>query len=159
MTIMSEAFRKMEEHAAFKRCASFTITHPRKPEGYAIINVAYPADGAGRLSVFVIDAFSKDNTRTCTMGTAGGYGYDKITAALRGLSVDGIEFTDHCGQDASSARLLKRARAGTPTADLLKGKNRAYEFANWTAEGPGSCFRKPGLDVLRALGYRVIQGV
>ena len=154
---MKNAFQKMEQHTAFKRCASFTITHPRKPNGYAVINVAYPADGAGCLTVFVLDAFGE--SRTCTEGSADGYGYDKLTAALRGLSVDGVEFTDHCHTDATSARLLKRAKSGTPTADLLKGKNRMYEFANWDAGGLTSCYRKPGMDVLRALGYRIIQGV
>lgn len=28
---------------------------------------------------------------------AGGYGYDKLTAALAGMNVDGHELTDHCG--------------------------------------------------------------
>ena len=156
---MKNAFTRMEEHAAFKRCASFTITHPKKPDGYAVINVAYPADGAGLLRVFVIDAFSDTGLRTCTEGTASGYGYDKLTAALRGLFVDGVELTDHCATDKTSARLLKRARAGTPTDSLRVGKNRAYDFANWDTTGPTSCYRKPGLDVLRALGYRIIQGV
>jgi len=150
-------FRKMEEHAAFKRCASFTITHPRKPEGFALVNVAYPADGAGRLTVFVVDAFGP--SRTCASGSANGYGYDKLTAALSGFSIDGVKLTDHCETDATAARMLKRARAGEPTAKLLNGKGRAYQFANWTVEGPGSCYRKSGLDVLRALGYRVIQAI
>src|SRR5512135_2997070 len=124
------AFVQMEEHAAFARVASFTITHPKKPNGYAVINVAYPAPGHGErpLQVFVIDAFGE--SRTCTTGKANGYGYDKLTAALSGLSVDGVEFTDHCATDKAAARLLKRARSGVPTADLLKGKARAYDFAN-----------------------------
>ena len=150
-------FRKMQENPAFARCASFTITHPKKPEGYAIINVAYPKDGAGRLTVYVVDRFGA--TSTFSSGTASGCGYDKLTAALEGLSVDGVKFTDSCATDATAARLLKRARAGTPTANLLKGKGRAYDFANYDGVGPTSCYRKPGMDVLRALGYRIIQGV
>lgn len=152
-------FVKMQEHAAFARCASFTITHPLK-KGYAIINVAYPATGHGErpLTVFVVDAFGAGD-RTCTSGTARGYGYDKLTAALVGLSVDGVEFTDHCAIDTYAARMLKRARSGTPTLELLKGKGRAYDFANWSDTGPTSCYRKSGMDVLRALGYVIIQGV
>lgn len=54
------------------------------------MQVAYPKDGAGTLRVFLWD-FGNN----IQMGTAGGYGYDKLSAALRGLKFQGIEFQDH----------------------------------------------------------------
>lgn len=157
---MKNAFQQMENAAPFKRVASFTIIHPKKPGGYAVVNVAYPADGAGRLQVFVIDAFG--DSRTCTGGYASGYGYDKFTAALSGLTIDGRKLTDHCGQDDYSKALLKRAKRlsyDECRALLSKGKARGYQFANWTSEGWGSCYKLSGLDYLRALGYVVIQAL
>lgn len=156
----ANAFNKMENAAPFKRVASFTITHPKKPSGYAVINAAYPADGAGRLQVFVIDAFG--DSRTCTSGNALGYGYDKFTAALSGQTIDGHTLTDHCGQDDYSRALLKRAKGRTYDecrALLSKGKARGYQFANWTSDGWSSCYKLPGLDYLRAIGYTVIQAL
>lgn len=153
----TSAFQKMENAAPFKRVASFTITHPKKPGGYAVVNAAYPADGAGRLQLFVIDSFG--DTRTCQAGYASGYGYDKFAAALSGLTIDGHEMGDHCAQDATSKALLKKAQGldyAAQRALLTKGKARGYQFANWGTNGPGSCYKITGLDYLRALGYVVI---
>jgi hypothetical protein len=54
------------------------------------IKIAFPKDGAGTLRLFLWD-FEND----IQMGTAGGFGYDKISAAMRGMSFKGITFTDH----------------------------------------------------------------
>ena len=54
------------------------------------IKIAFPKDGAGTLRAFLWD-FGND----IQMGTAGGYGYDKLSAALRGMVFQGIEFTNH----------------------------------------------------------------
>lgn len=54
------------------------------------ILVAYPKDGAGTLRAFLWD-FGND----IQMGTAGGYGYDKLSAALRGMTFRGITLQDH----------------------------------------------------------------
>lgn len=54
------------------------------------IKIAFPKDGAGTLRLFLWD-FGEH----IQMGTAGGYGYDKISAALRGMSFKGIVLQDH----------------------------------------------------------------
>ena len=54
------------------------------------INIAFPKDGAGLLRVFLWD-FGNE----IQMGTAGGFGYDKITAALRGMKFRELVFQDH----------------------------------------------------------------
>lgn len=54
------------------------------------IKIAFPKDGAGTLRLFLWD-FEND----IQMGTAGGFGYDKISAALRGMNFKGIILQDH----------------------------------------------------------------
>lgn len=54
------------------------------------IKIAFPKDGAGTLRLFLWD-FEND----IQMGTAGGFGYDKISAALCRMTFKGITFTDH----------------------------------------------------------------
>ncbi len=163
MVQIKSNWRHMEENTALARAASFTITHPDKPEGYAVINIAYPKDGAGRLTVYVVDAFGE--TRTCERGQASGFGYDKVTAALRGLSVDGVKFTDHCGSDEKSNAWLAEYRAAhgadPELCKRIEGSARAdgYNFANWTDSGWSSCYRESGMDILRAMGYRIIKGI
>ena len=54
------------------------------------IQVAYPKDGAGTLRAFLWDFGSE-----VQMGTAGGYGYDKLSAALQGMTFQGLVLQDH----------------------------------------------------------------
>lgn len=149
-------WNEMEKETAFSRVRVYVVTHPKKT-GHAIVNVAYPKDGAGRLRVYVVDRFGE--VGTCTRGQATGYGYDKLTAALSGLSVDGVKFTDHSKQDETSARLLLRMRRAKTDEDRSKvetsARRQGYHFAN----SGTSCYRETGLDILRMMGYRVIQGV
>jgi hypothetical protein len=63
----------------------------------ARIVVVRPVDGAGRLKVAVTDWGHDGNSYPPAqfIGTAGGYGYDKFTAALTGATVGGVELGDH----------------------------------------------------------------
>lgn len=69
-------------------------------------------------------------------GHAGGYGYDKKTAALSGMIVDGLALSNHCGRDKSSARWLREWRkvrkSGGDTSKVEERARKAgYSFANW----------------------------
>lgn len=56
--------------------------------------------------------------------TASGYGYDKFTAALAGLTIDGHRMSDHCGES------LKRPKRGYwLESDKIK---RGYKLANYS---------------------------
>lgn len=101
---------------------------------------------------------------------AGGYGYDKLTAALAGLWIDGHKLTDHCGE---SIKLPEGRHAWPKNATPPKG----YSFANYLPkyltfgfetkkhknpnykgqEGYTSCYRISGLKYLEAIGYTVEQ--
>lgn len=104
---------------------------------------------------------------------AGGYGYDKKTAAGCGAVVDGIPLTDHC------------SRYGAPVPpvagryfphDFVAPKG--YTLANWIRvdhsrdvsyrnpadlddgfEGYTDCYRDSGLGVLVGLGYTIHQAI
>lgn len=103
---------------------------------------------------------------------AGGYGYDKVTACLSGMWIDGHKLTNRCGES------LKKPRGKKYFPQGFKAP-RGYRLANYatfqestgarvdpwrpgTSEGPSmsgyaDCYRLPGLDYLAAIGYRVIQ--
>ena len=151
---------KYDTHAAhMAQNRVYVITHPKKT-GHAEIIVKFPKDGAGRLKVSLRDCFGE----TCEFSTgyAGGWGYDKETAAISGLVVDGHTITDHCAQDATSEKLLNAY--AKVFGDALRcenveraAKSQGYSFTNWeSGKGWASCYKVSGLDYLRALGYRII---
>ena len=62
--------------------------------------VVYPADGAGTLRLAVTDwGLDGDDAATHHYATAGGYGYDKLTAAFAGATVGGVQLGDHSNRD------------------------------------------------------------
>lgn len=76
------------ERSAWSRCRVFIIL--KNGEYVGKIQVAYPKDGAGTLRAFLFDFGNEPQ-----MGTAGGFGYDKLAAALRGMTFQGITLKDH----------------------------------------------------------------
>ena len=164
-------FREIEDNAAFSRVRAMLVIHPKKPGKYAKILCAYPKDGAGRLTVYIVDCFG--DICTTQKGVASGYGYDKKTAALSKMSIDGHTLSDHCGRDNKSEKFLKAygkaIKSGEPIKAeqvIEKAKKAGYTFTNWTSSGgyqPNdwkgyqSCYRLPGLDYLRAIGYQVLE--
>jgi hypothetical protein len=85
-----------------------------KIERIARIVCVYPRDGAGRLQVAVTDwgiaADGRADGRPLPsqfITSARGFGYDKLSAALAGCTVGGVEVGDHCDS------------AGRPTVGAL----------------------------------------
>lgn len=77
-----------------------------KPEILARIDVVRPVDGAGRLRVALLDCGHPDGSKW-HYGTANGYGYDKLTAALEDMTVAGESLGNHSDHK------------GRPTIDVL----------------------------------------
>lgn len=72
-------------------------------------------------------------------GKASGYGYDKFTAAISGLVIDGHTIPNHCGKNEASERLLKRYHAASLKEGFnqktwdAKAKKIGASFSNWEA--------------------------
>jgi hypothetical protein len=130
----------------------------------------------------LVNVFNHDNNRSLKnkdgtyrdlafqCGRACGYGYDKLTAALSGLEIDGHKLTDHC-------QVNRLAKPGALYAKDAKAP-RGYSFANWHCresvkidgeyemrdvppekQGYTDCYRESGLKYLEAMGYSVIQAI
>ena len=106
--------------------------------------------GNSRVSV---DVWHTDGT-PLQQASASGYGYDKFTSALSGLTIDGHTITDHCGARKKPPR---GAKVWPSDAKAPRG----YRFANWSAElgGYRDCYRESGLKYLEAIGYTVIDAI
>ena len=78
----------------------------RGAEHVATIKVAYPADGAGRLRVFVWD-FTVDGAGRIQHGSASGGGYDKLSSALDGMTIAGVKLD--CNGTGTQWRQLEAA--------------------------------------------------
>lgn len=102
---------------------------------------------------------------------AGGYGYDKFTAALAGLWIDGHSMADHCGtvreDEKKRARLFREyVRAHDSGASDRrewdqKAERIGCQFANYSTEAGRymSLNFRAGLTRLADLGYKVIQAI
>lgn len=79
------AVRAMEK--ASWRTAAFVIINPAKPDAWGRVVINYPADGAGRLRAiaWAPEGFDPSFKTGRHHGSARGGGYDKASAALRGM--------------------------------------------------------------------------
>ena len=130
-------------------------------------------------------------------GRAGGGGYDKFTACLSGMWIDGHKLTNHCARDGAP-----KPPKGRSTWPRDAQPKRGYSFVNWAEfltdgdkperldahkarawtdgtyvdrayhdrvkaareagyieSGYADCYRKEGMEYLRAFGYTVIQAI
>lgn len=120
----------------------------------ATVNAYFGASGSVLVNIFNYGANNPDaEHKGFQYARASGYGYDKFTAALGGLSVDGHALADH-----ACVRLDPPA-GGVWPKDATPALG--HKFANYNTEKGGytSCFQIEGLDYLRAFGYRVIQAI
>ena len=79
----------VRESAAGKAISAWIVTNGR---GECVAKVQAHFAPSGCVSVDVFDSGSA----VVQHGRAGGYGYDKLTAALRGLVIAGHTLADHC---------------------------------------------------------------
>jgi hypothetical protein len=153
------------ESKAWTRATGYVILKGARE--VARIYVAHPAGGAGLLRVTCFQHSQSAEKSAAVLakigrkgaaasarvqhGSAGGYGYDKKTAALSGLVIDGHQLSDHCGMRK------KAPRAGFWPRDAKAP--RGWRFANWDTEkgGYADCYRSEGLRYLQEIGYTVIE--
>ncbi|QBQ74419.1 hypothetical protein BcepSauron_039 [Burkholderia phage BcepSauron] len=115
----------------------------------------------------------------CQQGRAGGGGYDKVVAAMRGMVIDGVTLYDHSSRNPSTERMLasylKVHRAltaqGADDARMRefhaewrdKADKLGMQFANWAGDRQTghytSLYTVGGIDRLSKLGYQVIRAI
>ena len=125
----------------------------------ATVQAHYSDAGAAQVDVWNFDATNPTRVRMDAakaygpqQGRAGGYGYDKLVAALSGMEIDGHRLTDHCGESLPLPEGMDHFPEGYKAPA-------GYSLANWTSEGYRDCYRLACLEYLQALGYRVIQAI
>lgn len=134
--------KDVESTSAGKSVSAFVIM---KGERHAANVTAYYSDS----TVYVnVDNFTVDNDNIPEerqYGSASGYGYDKFTAALKGMKVDGITMAGNCQTELDGIKAVKGMPGVWP--------------ANWSDDLQDyvSYYYAVGLDRLTALGYRVIK--
>lgn len=114
---------------------------------------------------------------------AGGYGYDKSTAALSGAIIEGYKMADHCGRVEESGEKKREAlmraykRRVNSGLAMTREDHAAFEekarkigchFANWGAVSLAdggeyaawqSLHNQSGLDRLEMMGFTVITAL
>ena len=132
--------KQVRETAAGKSLRVYVIM--RGARQIATIHVHWSNGGTCTADLWHHDAKARERTNKALglpeshygpqQGRAGGYGYDKETAALRGMVIDGIALSDHCGQQKKPPRGLRYFPADYKPP-------RGYSLANhgryWTETG------------------------
>lgn len=166
--------KQVRETSAGKSISAYVILN-KKCKEIASVHAHYSDNGVCLVDVW---DFSRGELQ---QARAGGGGYDKFTACLMGLTIDGIKLTDNCGTDKRTEKILKQYIDGKITAEeATKKANRiGARFANYRTFFNGiprdsfegdqekaevthrwtSLYLEPGLDKLTALGYTVIQAI
>lgn len=165
--------RDIRESSAGQSLSAWVILN-RKGEHVATVQAHYANSGGVTVNVrnHGDAACYAYTVASLQVGRAGGYGYDKTTAALSGLYVDGVKLTNHCEE-----RLPRPKGCLWQDSDRARIERKGYRLANWhgprkagdptygrdgvpdEASGWTDAYRESGLDILRAFGYRVIQAI
>ena len=161
-----------QSDAAAERSAEFANANRRAPVVKHPDEIApFPFRCAVKIAPASRD-YTADDFRF-TFGKASGCGYDRKTAALSGLVIDGHPITDHCSRQG--------APIGPDNGRFPTGYEppKGFRLSNWFRvdhsrddrgrynesalpdgwEGYADCYRDSGLGFLSAIGYRVIQAI
>lgn len=138
--------KRVDETKAGKSISAFVII---SPDNKLIGKVQAHYSDTGRVTV---NLWNWGEGEVYQEGSAGGYGYDKFTAAIRGMIVDGHELTNHC-----QVSLPKPEGLDHFPRDFKAPPG--YDLANWREDGYNDCYKRAGLEYLTQLGYSVIQAI
>jgi hypothetical protein len=157
---------RVDETAAGKQIAAYVILDKKG----AYVGKCLVHHGNGRTIVNLWDWTNREQSNY-QEGIAKGYGYDRFTSALDGLTFGGVELHDHCDQTDASRRAMAqykrlpldvRTTYAHPQLQAFgkRWARRGVDFSNYSqSSGYGSAYMIPGLKRLEAMGYQVIQAI
>ena len=113
------ASKYVTDTAAAKSVSAYIVLN-KKGQHVATVEAHFSNGGTCLVNI-------QDDKAGFQYGKAGGYGYDKFTAALRGLSIDGHALSDHCATEGQPKK---------PKGALLYPRDfkapKGWTLANWT---------------------------
>lgn len=152
--------KQVRDFKEFERIRIIVILNKKCEHVATVQSISRPYPGSCH-----VDVWSRPGQKHLELthqGKAGGGGYDRYTAALRGAEVEGIRLYDHCSpagsfseKDAKSyIKLLKLQKSGADHAALAEAADKlGFRWAN----GYTSLYAESGLSRLSQLGFRVIE--
>lgn len=147
--------KQVRETAAGKSISAYVVLNASG--AYVATVQAHYSDG-GTCTVNVWD-----RNKPLQEARAGGGGYDKFTAALSGMYIDGHRLYDSSTSDIATGTIMAAYHDGTLSYEDARAELGALgaHFTNWMhATGRWeSTYFIPGLDRLKALGYTVIKAI
>lgn len=179
--------KQVRETAAAKALSAYIVLNPRGEHCATVqvfhgetcrVDVWSVGDRAHDRNMKALGAkpneYGYSDAASLQQGRASGGGYDKFTAALQGMYIDGVLMFDHCGQDDKSKRALaayhkdKALYTGeststdqheTWTKSVEKRKKLFAKQGLYFSNGDSSLYYRDGLNRLRGMGYRVINAL
>lgn len=171
---MSNTNRRVEDTTAGKSISAYVILRKGKIVAKVlvyfgggrtcVVNVIQHDDPAKKSYKVALAADPKlqvdypESGLTFQGRVTGGYGYDKFTAALSGVVIDGIALNDHCGIRLplpKGKKLFPRSFKTPPGYSLV---NYVSSDRSTTGRaGYSDCYRQSGIKLLSELGYEVTQ--
>ena len=133
----------------------------------ATVRAHFSDGGSVLVNVFNYGATNSDHeSKPFQHARAGGYGYDKFTAALSGMTIDGITMCNHSNRADSEYKCDKTGKPrGKKLPPDVSGANwRRFDGKGWHEDGDKSgdftsWYIEPGLRRLEKRGYTVIQAI
>lgn len=151
----------VSETAAAKQISAYVVMKGRRHVATVrvfhgdrcLVNVHQDGDAVER-SIAKAGKLWSGNKYGFQYATASGWGYDKFASALGGLWIDGHRMADH-----SEPGKVPPKGAEVFPRDYVAPKG--YRLTNWCSKRGGfmSCYKLPGLDYLRDIGYIVVQAI
>lgn len=138
--------RYVSDTAAGKQISAYAILKAGKP--VAIVRMHHSN------SRTLVNIFHVNGAAEFQSGAAHGGGYDRTTAALAGLTIDGHKLCDHC----EDRKQPPKGALGWPCKFKAP---KGWSLANYSTESKlwGSLYRDAGLKYLEGRGYVVLQTI
>lgn len=171
----------MKQVREISDCSAYIVLN-KKGGHVATVQLRYGSGGGVQCDVWS----RKDGYLQLThQKKAGGYGYDKATAAMAGAIIEGFRIADHCGQveetgEKKRAALMRAYKKATAKGPIPREAEKAFRdkaekigchFANYAKQGFCDHFKdqdyytwqslhnESGLRRLEMLGFRVISAI